>query len=178
MLRAFGEPKFFGKISTFPLILGKWRSDYLFSFQKKTDDVFSRLEYLLPKSAREPPPPLLRIKWSSTNDITYNAKTVREESCSCFLHYRRDFYKIWGIPGGANTNYIKKAYCKLVFYIMYIAGETFYKILGIPRGANTNQIKKAYRKLAKELHPDKNPNDEEANQRFQDLGAAYEVTFC
>lgn len=45
----------------------------------------------------------------------------------------------------------------------------------MPRSANTNQIKKAYRKLAKELHPDKNPDDEEAHERFQDLGAAYEV---
>nr|CAD7455023.1 unnamed protein product [Timema tahoe] len=43
------------------------------------------------------------------------------------------------------------------------------------RNANTNQIKKAYRKLAKELHPDKNQDDPNASQKFQDLGAAYEV---
>lgn len=36
-------------------------------------------------------------------------------------------------------------------------------------------MKKAYRRLAKELHPDKNKNDPEASQKFQDLGAAYEV---
>ncbi len=52
----------------------------------------------------------------------------------------------------------------------------FYKLLGVPRSAKTNQIKKAYRKLAKELHPDKNPDDPEAESRFQDLGAAYEVS--
>jgi DnaJ family protein B protein 11 len=39
-----------------------------------------------------------------------------------------------------------------------------------------NQIKKSYRKLAKELHPDKNKNDPTAQEHFQDLGAAYEVT--
>ena len=38
-----------------------------------------------------------------------------------------------------------------------------------------NQVKKAYRKLAKELHPDKNKDDPQAQERFQELGAAYEV---
>ena len=51
----------------------------------------------------------------------------------------------------------------------------FYKILGIQRNANLNQIKKAYRKLAKELHPDKNKDDPKAQEKFQDLAAAYEV---
>ncbi|KAH8018854.1 hypothetical protein HPB51_012808 [Rhipicephalus microplus] len=51
----------------------------------------------------------------------------------------------------------------------------FYSILGVPRSANLNQIKKAYRKLAKELHPDKNKEDPHAQEKFQDLGAAYEV---
>ena len=51
----------------------------------------------------------------------------------------------------------------------------FYKILGVSKSANTNQIKKAYRKLAKELHPDKNRDDPEADEKFKDLGAAYEV---
>merc|ERR1712018_607068 len=54
-------------------------------------------------------------------------------------------------------------------------GRDFYKILGVSRRADTNQIKKAYRKLAKEMHPDKNPDDPEANEKFQDLGVAYET---
>lgn len=57
---------------------------------------------------------------------------------------------------------------------MYFSRD-FYKILGVSKNAKLNQIKKAYRTLAKELHPDKNPGDEDANKRFQDLGAAYEV---
>lgn len=43
------------------------------------------------------------------------------------------------------------------------------------KAANTNQIKKAYRKLAKEMHPDRNLNDPTANEKFQELGAAYET---
>lgn len=55
------------------------------------------------------------------------------------------------------------------------AGRDFYKILKVSRDANLNQIKKAYRMLAKELHPDKQSNDPLAEEKFQDLGAAYEV---
>lgn len=47
--------------------------------------------------------------------------------------------------------------------------------MNLPRTATLNQIKKSYRNLAKELHPDKNTNDPHAQERFQDLGAAYEV---
>ena len=54
-------------------------------------------------------------------------------------------------------------------------GRDYYNILGIGRSASTNQIKKAYRRLAKELHPDLNPDDENANEKFQELGAAYEA---
>ncbi|XP_029164308.1 dnaJ homolog shv [Nylanderia fulva] len=59
--------------------------------------------------------------------------------------------------------------------ILSVAGRDFYKILGLSRGASTHEVKKAYRRLAKELHPDKNKDDPDASQKFQDLGAAYEV---
>uniref|UniRef100_A0A7E4WCI2 DnaJ homolog dnj-20 n=1 Tax=Panagrellus redivivus TaxID=6233 RepID=A0A7E4WCI2_PANRE len=59
--------------------------------------------------------------------------------------------------------------------VVVLAGRDFYKILNVPRSANLNQIKKAYRKLAKELHPDRNQGDPVAQEKFQDLGAAYEV---
>uniref|UniRef100_A0AC34QRS6 Chaperone DnaJ C-terminal domain-containing protein n=1 Tax=Panagrolaimus sp. JU765 TaxID=591449 RepID=A0AC34QRS6_9BILA len=59
--------------------------------------------------------------------------------------------------------------------IVVLCGRDFYKILGVPKTANLNQIKKAYRKLAKEVHPDRNQEDPIAQEKFQDLGAAYEV---
>lgn len=55
------------------------------------------------------------------------------------------------------------------------SGRDFYRILQIDRKATTNQIKKAYRRLAKQMHPDANPDDPTANEKFQDLAAAYEV---
>lgn len=62
-----------------------------------------------------------------------------------------------------------------IFAVIVQAGRDFYKILDVSRSATTNEIKKAYRKLAKELHPDKNSDDPNASEKFQDLGAAYEV---
>jgi len=63
----------------------------------------------------------------------------------------------------------------ILLFSVVSAGRDFYKILGVKKNANTNTIKKAYRKLAKELHPDRNTDDPNANEKFQDLSAAYEV---
>jgi len=53
--------------------------------------------------------------------------------------------------------------------------EDFYKLLGVPEDADTQTIKKAYRKLARELHPDKNPDNPKAESKFKDVQNAYEV---
>jgi curved DNA-binding protein len=50
-----------------------------------------------------------------------------------------------------------------------------YEILGVRRNATPEEIKKAYRRLAKQHHPDRNPNDKSAEQRFKEVQAAYEV---
>lgn len=61
------------------------------------------------------------------------------------------------------------------FLVIVSAGRDFYKILQVTKSASTNEVKKAYRKLAAKLHPDKNKDDPNASEKFQDLGAAYEV---
>ncbi|MCG3127877.1 MAG: Curved DNA-binding protein [Phycisphaerae bacterium] len=50
-----------------------------------------------------------------------------------------------------------------------------YQILGVDRSADAEQIKRAYRKLAKQYHPDRNPDDKTAEERFKQVQAAYEV---
>lgn len=51
----------------------------------------------------------------------------------------------------------------------------YYKVLGVDKNASAAEIKKAYRKLARKLHPDLNPNDETAKQKFQQVNEANEV---
>lgn len=51
----------------------------------------------------------------------------------------------------------------------------YYKILGVDKSAGDETIKKAYRKLARKHHPDLNPNDKEANKKFQQINEANEV---
>jgi curved DNA-binding protein len=53
--------------------------------------------------------------------------------------------------------------------------RNYYAILGVARDATSEEIKLSYRKMARKYHPDLNPGDQEAEERFKDLGEAYEV---
>jgi molecular chaperone DnaJ len=56
-----------------------------------------------------------------------------------------------------------------------LAKKDFYSVLGVSRQASPDEIKKAYRKLAMKFHPDKNPGDKTAEERFKEASEAYDV---
>ena len=53
--------------------------------------------------------------------------------------------------------------------------KDYYKVLGVTRGASAEEIKKAFRKLARKYHPDVNPGDKKAEEKFKEINEAYEV---
>ena len=56
-----------------------------------------------------------------------------------------------------------------------MAKRDFYEVLGVSKGASQEEIKKAYRKKAVQFHPDKNPDDQAAEDKFKEVGEAYEI---
>lgn len=58
---------------------------------------------------------------------------------------------------------------------MAVTKRDYYEILSVSRGATEDEIKRAYRKLAVKFHPDKNPGDASAEEKFKELGEAYDV---
>ena len=51
----------------------------------------------------------------------------------------------------------------------------YYEVLGLQKGASDNDIKKAFRKMAMKYHPDKNPGDKVAEEKFKEINEAYAV---
>ena len=53
--------------------------------------------------------------------------------------------------------------------------KEYYSILGLNEGATADEVKKAYRKMSKKYHPDLNPNNKEAEEKFKQISEAYGI---
>src|SRR5712672_1292293 len=56
-----------------------------------------------------------------------------------------------------------------------MAKQDFYEVLGVSKSASAEELKKAYRKLAMKHHPDRNPGDKSAEQKFKEVSEAYDI---
>ena len=56
-----------------------------------------------------------------------------------------------------------------------MAKRDFYEVLGVNKNASPNELKSAYRKLAVKYHPDKNPGDKKAEEKFKEASEAYGI---
>lgn len=104
-------------------------------------------------------------------------------SCKIFRSFLDEgslILRVWEKPFPPGKSFINSLPADLtrtpcIAYNQGMEYKDYYKILGVERSATEAQIKSAYRKLAQKLHPDKNPGDKQAEEKFKEVNEAYEV---
>uniref|UniRef100_A0A672NV15 DnaJ homolog subfamily C member 10 n=1 Tax=Sinocyclocheilus grahami TaxID=75366 RepID=A0A672NV15_SINGR len=81
---------------------------------------------------------------------------------------------VWMAPGGCLKSFLF-AFIAVWLFVTVSSDEDYYNLLGISREASTREIRQAFKKLALTMHPDKNPNDATAHEKFLKINRAYEV---
>uniref|UniRef100_A0A672NSN1 DnaJ homolog subfamily C member 10 n=1 Tax=Sinocyclocheilus grahami TaxID=75366 RepID=A0A672NSN1_SINGR len=82
---------------------------------------------------------------------------------------------VWMAPGGCLWKSFLFAFIAVWLFVTVSSDEDYYNLLGISREASTREIRQAFKKLALTMHPDKNPNDATAHEKFLKINRAYEV---
>ena len=70
---------------------------------------------------------------------------------------------------------LKRFFFAFIFFLFHCKSLDYYEVLEISKDASQSEIKKAFRKLSILYHPDKNPGDESAAQRFMDINNAHDI---
>ena len=77
-------------------------------------------------------------------------------------------------PSKSQWSQVKEG-CGILEAIMAVSYKDYYKLLGVERAASAEEVSKAYKKLARKYHPDLNPGDKQAEEKFKEINEAYEV---
>ncbi|KAI8021161.1 hypothetical protein LOK49_LG03G02877 [Camellia lanceoleosa] len=105
---------------------------------------------------------------------TYGSAVTNQRRVLASFHSRNANSRSWLRLGVLNSNFGAPA-ARAIHGTAYMAAGDYYDTLGVNKNATGSEIKKAYYGLAKQLHPDTNKDDPEAEKKFQEVQKAYEV---